>query len=57
MTDDEFEYQVLVNDEEQYSLWPTFKSISGRLAPSGTDRQQAGLASTMSRRHGPISGR
>jgi len=27
VTDDEFEYQVLVNDEEQYSLWPTFKSI------------------------------
>jgi len=27
MDDDRFEYQVLVNGEEQYSLWPTFKEI------------------------------
>jgi MbtH protein len=27
VADDEFEYQVLVNQEEQYSLWPTFKPI------------------------------
>jgi len=27
MKDEEFEYQVLVNHEEQYSLWPTFKAI------------------------------
>jgi MbtH protein len=25
MQDDDFEYQVLVNAEEQYSLWPSFK--------------------------------
>ena len=25
--DPEFDYQVLVNDEEQYSIWPTFKEI------------------------------
>lgn len=31
MSDDEMgEYIVLVNEEEQYSLWPSFKSI-----PSG----------------------
>ena len=24
---DDFEYQVLVNHEAQYSLWPTFKAI------------------------------
>ncbi|WP_368669444.1 MbtH family protein [Roseibium sp. RKSG952] len=28
--DDRFEYMVLINDEEQHSLWPTFKAI-----PSG----------------------
>jgi len=27
MNEDDFEYQVLVNHEEQYSLWPTFKVI------------------------------
>jgi len=27
MDDERFEYQVLVNHEEQYSLWPTFKEI------------------------------
>jgi MbtH protein len=27
MDDEDFEYQVLVNHEEQYSLWPTFKAI------------------------------
>ena len=27
MDEEDFEYQVLVNHEEQYSLWPTFKEI------------------------------
>ncbi len=27
MDDDKQQYQVLVNHEEQYSLWPTFKEI------------------------------
>ncbi len=27
MDDEKFEYTVLVNHEEQYSLWPTFKDI------------------------------
>jgi MbtH protein len=27
MDEEDFEYQVLVNHEEQYSLWPTFKAI------------------------------
>jgi MbtH protein len=25
--DSEFEYAVVVNDEEQYSIWPTYRSI------------------------------
>ena len=27
MEDDDFEYLVLVNQEEQYSIWPAFKAI------------------------------
>ena len=27
MDDERFEYTVLVNHEEQYSLWPTFKEV------------------------------
>jgi MbtH protein len=27
MDEEDFEYQVLVNHEEQYSLWPIFKAI------------------------------
>lgn len=27
MDDERFEFMVLVNHEEQYSLWPTFKDI------------------------------
>jgi MbtH protein len=27
MNEDDFAYLVLVNHEEQYSLWPTFKEI------------------------------
>ena len=27
MDDERIEYQVLVNHEEQYSLWPSFKEI------------------------------
>ncbi len=27
MDDERYEYMVLVNDEEQHSLWPTFKDI------------------------------
>src|SRR5260370_40803580 len=27
MKDEQLEYKVLVNHEEQYSLWPTFKTI------------------------------
>ena len=37
--DDSFEYQVLVNHEEQYSLWPTFKDIPNgwrQVGPIGT---------------------
>ena len=39
MDDDHFEYQVLVNHEEQYSLWPTFKEIPNgwrQVGPIGT---------------------
>ncbi len=25
MRDEEYTYRVVVNDEEQYSIWPTFK--------------------------------
>ena len=37
--EDRFEYQVLVNHEEQYSLWPTFKEIPKgwrQVGPVGT---------------------
>ncbi|MFG5382291.1 MbtH family protein [Yoonia sp. R2-816] len=27
MDDERIEYQVLVNHEEQYSLWPSFKEV------------------------------
>ncbi|MEM6846625.1 MAG: MbtH family protein [Pseudomonadota bacterium] len=27
MDDERYEFMVLVNDEEQHSLWPTFKDI------------------------------
>ena len=39
MDDDKFEYMVLVNDEEQHSLWPTFKEIPKgwrQVGPVGT---------------------
>jgi len=42
MDDDRFEYQVLVNDEEQYSLWPTFKGIPNgwhQVGPIGTKQE------------------
>ena len=39
MTEEDFEYQVLVNHEEQYSLWPTFRDIPNgwkQVGPIGT---------------------
>ena len=27
--EDEFMYFVLINEEEQYSLWPSFKAVPG----------------------------
>lgn len=42
MDDDRFEYQVLVNHEEQYSLWPTFKEIPNgwrQVGPIGTKQE------------------
>jgi MbtH protein len=39
MDDERFEYTVLVNHEEQYSLWPTFKDIPNgwrKVGPVGT---------------------
>ena len=26
-SDDEIEYTVVINDEEQYSIWPTFREV------------------------------
>ena len=26
-SDDEIEYAVVLNDEEQYSIWPTFRDV------------------------------
>jgi len=42
MNDDRIEYQVLVNHEEQYSLWPTFKEIPNgwsQVGPIGRKQQ------------------
>lgn len=42
MDDDRFEYQVLVNHEEQYSLWPTFKQIPNgwrQVGPTGSKQE------------------
>jgi len=42
MDDDKFEYMVLVNDEEQHSLWPTFKEIPPgwkQVGPVGTKQE------------------
>jgi MbtH protein len=42
MNEDNFEYQVLVNHEEQYSLWPTFKEIPNgwrQVGPIGTKQE------------------
>ncbi|WP_310620086.1 MbtH family protein [Flexibacterium corallicola] len=39
MDEDEFEYIVLINDEEQHSLWPSFKEIPlgwKQVGPTGT---------------------
>ncbi|GDY33751.1 MbtH family protein [Gandjariella thermophila] len=33
--DDEGTYQVLVNDEEQYSLWPADKEVPAGWRPEG----------------------
>jgi len=36
---DDFEYKVLVNHEEQYSLWPAFKPIPNgwrQVGPTGS---------------------
>jgi len=37
--DDSFEYIVLVNEEDQHSLWPSFKEIPAgwtQVGPTGT---------------------
>ena len=42
MNEDDFEYQVLVNHEEQYSLWPTFKAIPNgwsQVGPIGSKQE------------------
>ena len=42
MDDERIEYQVLVNHEEQYSLWPTFKAIPNgwrQVGPVGTKEE------------------
>ena len=42
MTEEDFEYQVLVNHEEQYSLWPTFRDIPNgwkQIGPIGTKQE------------------
>ena len=42
MTEENFEYQVLVNHEEQYSLWPTFRDIPNgwkQVGPIGTKQE------------------
>ena len=42
MTEEDFEYQVLVNHEEQYSLWPTFRDIPNgwkQVGPIGTKQE------------------
>lgn len=39
MDDERFEFMILVNHEEQYSLWPTFKDIPTgwkQIGPVGT---------------------
>ena len=39
MDDERYEFMVLVNDEEQHSLWPTFKDIPlgwKQVGPVGT---------------------
>ncbi|WP_326948025.1 MULTISPECIES: MbtH family protein [unclassified Amycolatopsis] len=35
-TEDEFEYQVVVNEEEQYSIWRVGKEIPRGWRPDGT---------------------
>ncbi|MDP5220829.1 MbtH family protein [Ruegeria sp. 2205SS24-7] len=40
--DDNFEFMVLVNHEEQHSLWPTFKDIPPgwrQVGPVGTKQE------------------
>ena len=42
MTEEDFEYQVLVNHEEQYSLWPIFRDIPNgwkQVGPIGTKQE------------------
>jgi len=42
MDDERHEFMVLVNDEEQHSLWPTFKPIPAgwrQVGPVGTKEQ------------------
>jgi MbtH protein len=34
--DAEIEYTVVINDEEQYSIWPTFKAVPGGWREVGT---------------------
>jgi MbtH protein len=34
--DDDITFQVLVNDEEQYSLWPADKEVPAGWRPDGT---------------------
>ncbi len=42
MDDESFEYIVLINDEEQHSLWPAFKPIPPgwrKVGPTGTKEE------------------
>jgi MbtH protein len=42
VNDDNFQFQVLVNHEEQYSLWPTFKEIPNgwrQVGPVGSKQE------------------
>ena len=48
-------YHVLVNEEGQHSLWPTFIDVP-KVGPSFTSRTAAPLASNSSTSIGPICG-
>ncbi|HLN23060.1 MAG TPA: MbtH family NRPS accessory protein [Patescibacteria group bacterium] len=58
MQDDDFEYQVLVNDEEQYSLWPSFKEVPAgwrQIGPVGAKQACLDYVSEVWRDMRPLS--